>query len=53
MILPCITCKHRTVRKEGHRAFVGCNDAKLKKGFEHDDYFYHHSCTNYEEGDEE
>jgi hypothetical protein len=49
MELPCITCKFKTVRKEGHRAFFRCIDKeKEKKNFHEDTFWYQHTCDAYE-----
>ena len=48
MTCPCETCKYKTERKEGHRVWLGCADPEKRKGFQFDDFWYHHSCTNYE-----
>ena len=48
MTLPCDTCKYKTVTIDGHRHFVGCKDEEKKKGFHYDDFFYDHTCDNYE-----
>ena len=48
MILPCITCKYRTVEESGFRRFIGCSDKEKEKGFRYDDFLYHHKCSNYE-----
>lgn len=52
MILPCINCLYKKIRKEGHREFYGCSDEIKKKGFHYDDFFYHHTCDNYEKEEE-
>ena len=49
MILPCTTCKYRTVEESGFRRFIGCSDKEKEKGFRYDDFLYHHKCSNYEE----
>ena len=49
MILPCTTCKYRTVEESGFRIFIGCSDKEKEKGFRYDDFLYHHKCSNYEE----
>lgn len=48
MILPCETCKYRTVEESGFRKFIGCSDEEKRKGFRYDDFFYRHKCLNYE-----
>ncbi|HSQ90227.1 hypothetical protein [Romboutsia sp.] len=48
MYLPCDTCKFKRERKDGFRTFVGCIDKEKEKGFKEDNYFYIHSCSNYE-----
>ena len=48
MICPCETCKYKTETKRDHRVFLGCSDAEKRKGFKYDDFFYWHSCDNYE-----
>lgn len=48
MILPCENRKFRAEREEGHRVFIKCSDEEKYKGFKYDDFFYHHSCSNYE-----
>ena len=54
MILPCDTCKFKTVREEGHRIFIGCVDKEKKKeNFEYDSYWYHHTCKAYEKEESE
>lgn len=53
MILPCETCKHKTVRGEGYRQFIGCDDQERKdKNFHEDTYLYRHTCDAYEKEEE-
>ena len=50
MVLPCDTCKRKTVKRSGHRVFIGCNDPELQReNFKEDTFFYIHQCTAYEE----
>ena len=52
MILPCLTCKYKTVSEQGFRQFIGCNDKEKKdKNFHYDDFWYHHKCDAYEKED--
>ena len=45
MELPCETCKFKTVRTQGHRVFIGCQDPEKKKANFHKDMLkYHHTC---------
>ncbi len=54
MTLPCITCKLRTVRKEGFRTFYGCSDEQIKKeNFVEDTWLYRHTCNAYESEDKQ
>ena len=48
MKAPCTCCIYMTTRIEGHRKFTGCSDADKKKGFNYDNFFYHHKCENQE-----
>ena len=52
VICPCDSCKHKIERKEGHRVFLECSDKEREKGFHYDDFFYHHTCDNYESEEE-
>ena len=39
MVLPCDTCKRKTVKRSGHRVFIGCNDPELQReNFKEDTY---------------
>ena len=52
MELPCITCKYRTEVSQGHRTFVGCkSEARKKKHFVEDPFWYRHICTGYVKDD--
>ena len=54
MILPCITCKFKTVRRVGFRSYYGCNDPEKKKAnFHEDKIFYRHTCNAYVNEDED
>ena len=49
MILPCKTCKFVAKPIDmGVREFIGCSDKTKEAGFQEDNYFYRHSCLNYE-----
>lgn len=52
MICPCEKCKYKIETKQGHRIFLDCSDKEKAKGFHYDDFFYHHSCDNFESEDD-
>ncbi len=53
MNLPCITCKHKTIRNDADRTYIGCNDPECKeKHFKEDiSCFHDHECSAWEAGE--